>query len=249
MSALLPILVVGVIALVIWGMVVAHKAKKARIAELRAWSAAKGWSFDQSSDAHVDDRYRHFPLFNKGHSRRASNVMRGEIVINTRPHPLLLCDYVYVTTSTDSKGRRRNTYHHHSVCIVTTPYQLPAFTIRREHFFDKIGGALGFDDIDFEDAEFSKRFHVKSDDRRFAYDLMSPRMIEWFQGLDQQLNGRVPALDLQEGELMIHTSGHWKTAGEFEHALSIAQGFIDRVPDHVLARLEGDSSFRTGIET
>ncbi|GAB4549053.1 MAG: hypothetical protein Tsb0013_10020 [Phycisphaerales bacterium] len=249
MEILIPILIVGVLVLIIWGAIAAHKAHKARIAALSAWASSKGWSFSEHDHAGFDDRYRHFSLFNNGHSRRASNIIRGELTINRRPHPVVLCDYVYVTTSTDSKGRTTNTHHHHSVCLVHTPYNLPGFTIRREHLFDKIGGALGFDDIDFEDAEFSKRFHVKSKDRRFAYDLMSPRMIEYFQELDSRLKGKVPALDLQEGELLIYTTGHWKTAHDFQHALDLAEGFIDRFPDHMLAQLEGDSSFRTGIET
>ena len=40
--------------------------------------------------------------------------------------------------------------------------------VRPEHVFDRLASFLGFDDIDFESVEFSKRFMVKFADRKFA---------------------------------------------------------------------------------
>ena len=55
---------------------------------------------------------------------------------------------------------------------------VPDLLIRPEGFFDKVAGAFGFDDIDFESEEFSRAFFVKSSDKRFAYDVLHPRMLE-----------------------------------------------------------------------
>lgn len=239
----------GVIALIIWAIVAGSKKAKERVEALRAWAGRNGWSFDQGRDTAVDERYSHFSLFNNGHTRRAKNTIRGTLTINQRPHPFLTGDYSYVTTSTDSKGRTTNTTHNHSILLITTPYRdLPGLTIRREHFFDKIGSLIGFDDIDFEDAAFSKRFMVKSKDRRFAYDICTPRTIEYLMEHDRAKGG-APAIQLEHGELLIYTSGQWAGPAQFEGAMRFAEGFIDRWPDHMLAELENDSGFRTGIET
>ena len=88
-------------------------------------------------------------------------------------------DYHYQTTS--SNGKQTTTHHHYfSYCLIELPYaSLPDLRIRREGIFDSLAGAFGFDDIDFESAEFSKRFHVKSSDKRFAYDVVHPAMMEF----------------------------------------------------------------------
>jgi len=52
-------------------------------------------------------------------------------------------------------------------------------TITREHVFAKIGQFLGFDDIDFESAEFSSAFSVRSKNKKFAYDICHARMMEY----------------------------------------------------------------------
>ena len=49
----------------------------------------------------------------------------------------------------------------------------------REGLFSKLAQAVGYDDIDFESAEFSRKFCVRSKDKRFAYDVCHPRLMEY----------------------------------------------------------------------
>ena len=57
--------------------------------------------------------------------------------------------------------------------------QFPHLFLRTEGLLDRIAGFIGFDDIDFESEEFSKRYFCKSDDRQFAYAVIHPQMMEW----------------------------------------------------------------------
>ena len=41
---------------------------------------------------------------------------------------------------------------------------------------------MGFDDIDFESHEFSKKFVVRSKDKKFAYDFCNAQMIDYLLG-------------------------------------------------------------------
>jgi hypothetical protein len=109
---------------------------------------------------------------------------------------------------------------------------VPDLLIRREGIFDKIAGVLGFDDIDFESSEFSRKFCVKSGDKRFAYDVIDPRMMEFLLASDP------PTIDIERGQCCI-TDGarRWEPA-QFQAAMGWLGEFFDRWPDHVTASLE-----------
>ena len=87
------------------------------------------------------------------------------VEIDGRPYPVKMGDFNYKVTRSTGKGSNTTTYRL-SYLILHLPFALtPDLLIRREGVFDKIAGAIGFDDIDFESAEFSRRFYVKSSDR------------------------------------------------------------------------------------
>jgi hypothetical protein len=117
------------------------------------------------------------------------------------------------------------------------PYiNVPDLLIRREGIFDKLKGAIGFDDIDFESAEFSKKFYVMSPDKKFAYDVVHPRMMEFL------LDSKAPAVDIENGRCCV-TNGRsrWKPE-EFRPMLNWLKQFFDRWPDHLTSQLkEGQS--------
>jgi len=93
--------------------------------------------------------------------------------------------------------------------------------------------ADAFDHIDFADIEFSRRFVVKSSDRRFAYDVCHPRMIEW---LKEHADG-FPAIEVDRGQLLLARDKKRWSPEEFEGMLGYAREFIDRWPDHLLDEL------------
>ena len=88
-------------------------------------------------------------------------------------------DYHYETRSTDSKGRRKTHHHYFSFFILRLGRSFPELLISPEGFFSKIAQFFGYDDIDFESAEFSRKFVVRSPDKKFAYDFCNARMIEY----------------------------------------------------------------------
>ena len=63
-------------------------------------------------------------------------------------------------------------------------HSFPELVISREGFFSKVAQWFGCDDIDFESAEFSKKFVVRCADKKFAYDICNPQMIDYL--LDHQ---------------------------------------------------------------
>jgi hypothetical protein len=63
--------------------------------------------------------------------------------------------------------------------LLNLPIHFPELVIVKEGIFSKIGQALGYDDIDFESHEFSRKFCVRSKDKKFAYDVCNAQMIEY----------------------------------------------------------------------
>ena len=74
------------------------------------------------------------------------------------------------------------TLAHFSFFILALSKSFPEVTIVKEGLFSKIAQAVGYDDIDFESHEFSKRFCVRSSDKKFAYDFCNAQMIDYLLG-------------------------------------------------------------------
>ena len=130
--------------------------------------------FDGEKRRDFDNYYPELKCLRRGSNRYAYNISSGQWgdVYATA------FDYHYETHSTDSKGNRQ-THHHHYSCLLLKPeHAMKPLLIRREGLFDKIKAGFGYDDIDFESAEFSKRFYVTAKDKRWAYDVIHTRAME-----------------------------------------------------------------------
>jgi len=221
--------VVALVALAAWW---SWRQAKARREALAALAAELDWRFDPSPDADHDEEYAQFELFRRGHSRRAYNTLRGELAIDGRAWPCKAGDFLYKVTSSNGKTTSTHTYRF-SYLILRLPFPaVPDLLIRREGLFDKLAGVLGFDDIDFESEEFSRRFHVKGPDKRFAYDVLHPRMMEFL------LAQEMPAVDIERGHCCFADGRRrWDVDG-FRERLDLARRFFDLWPEHVLVDLE-----------
>lgn len=218
------LIVAAVIALIIIGAVQAARRRK----ELAEWSRAQGFSFSPDSDYGMDSRYPDFSCLHEGSSRYAYNVIEGE----QKDRPICAFDYHYETYSADSKGNRQTHHHYFSAVIVDTELRLRPLFIRAEGFFDKVAEFFGFDDIDFESAEFSRKFCVKSKDRKWAYDVLHQETMEFL------LNSPRFTLDFQGSHILAYDGSEFSPA-TFVAALDVIHGIVDRFPDYLLRDLKG----------
>ncbi len=212
-GALKVILIIAGIALVCVIGYFAWLAEKKRREAMAALAQRLGWRFDPGRDRDHDDQYAHFEIFRRGHSRAAHNTLAGEVEIDGRQCPAKMGDFTYKVTRHTGKSTSTRTYRF-SYLIIHLPFVgAPSVLIRREGMFDKLTDAFGFDDIDFESAEFSRRFHVKSSDKRFAYDVIHPRMMEFLMTDDKR------AIDIENGRCCVSDGRRRWEAQEFEDRL------------------------------
>ena len=152
---------VSLVGGIVW--LVRHFEKK-RTEALRAVAAAMGLDFSAGKDETMLAKMEVFSLFHKGHGRRMKNVM----TTTADTARITIFDYQYTTGG----GQHSQTHRQTVVSIESDALSLPNFALRPEGVMQKIGAALGMQDIDFEgDPEFSNAFVLTGDDeesiRRF----------------------------------------------------------------------------------
>lgn len=160
-----------VIVAAIFGAIAARKRREA----MSALAARLELSFSPDKDRSLATRFGFLDKLAQGSNRYAFNILSGCY----RDNEVLVFDYHYETHSTDSKGNTQTHDHYFSFFILTLPMGFPELKITREGLFSKIAQPFGYDDIDFESAEFSRTFCVRSKDKKFAYDVCNAQMMEY----------------------------------------------------------------------
>jgi hypothetical protein len=112
-----------------------------------------------------------------------------------------------------------------SVIVVTLASSFPGLEIMAEKLVDKVTDAL--EDIDFENHEFSRRFLVKCPDRKFAYAVISARMMAYL------LAHPGYRFEMRGPSVLMFTGSPW-TPEQYCEALEVFTGFLDLIPGHVL---------------
>jgi hypothetical protein len=160
-----------VVVIMICGYIASLKRREA----MAAVATRLGLRFSPHKDRGLARQYRFLDKLRRGSNRYAYNMLSGSY----QGHEVLAFDYHYQT------GSGKDTHHYHiSFFVLHLPGVFPELTIGREHIFSKIAQAVGYDDIDFESHEFSRKFCVRSRDKKFAYDVCNAQMIEYLLAND-----------------------------------------------------------------
>ena len=237
-EGLLMCLVIPVgIAIVVAAAIAAHRAEQRRRAEFLAVAAEAGLLYSPESMGDWDDRWPRFECFQRGHGREAFNLLSGRL--GGAGPECVLGEYRFKETHGSGKNRRTVTYTFGFAIVMVPLDGMPDILIRREGFLDKVAGFLGFDDIDFESVEFSRAFMVKSQDKRFAYDLIDAQMMEFLMGAG------TPNIDLgacgpgRGAFCLWHSQNTRLEPRELLQLGRWGEAFLGRWPRVVQARMDG----------
>lgn len=160
-----------------------QRVSRNRSFELQTLSMRLGFD-DFNSDRNEDFilGWGFLDRFTKGEDRYAFNLLRG-IYHEQR---LFVFDYHYRTGSGKSVEDHLST-----VLMLVCKEAFPRLTIGSENLLSRLTAAFDNEDVKFESAEFSRQFRVRSEDKKFAYDVCNPLMIEYL------LANRDLAMDIQ----------------------------------------------------
>ena len=158
------LIILGVIIYVVWLI------EKKRTKELCSIAATLKLNFSHNDNSALFERMNKFHLFSIGRSKKIKNLMEGE----ASNAELAIFDYQYTTGG----GQNSHTYRHSVFCIWSPKLDLPQFSMRPEGIFHKIGGAFGYQDIDFDShPEFSKKYLLRGDNETSIRQLFSKKII------------------------------------------------------------------------
>jgi hypothetical protein len=184
------VIIVGVVAVAVCAAMYFHaQEERKRRDEMTSLAGRLGLHFTADRDKQLPERFRFLDRLAEGSDRYALNVISG----NYNDHRVLLFDYHYVIS--DGKNRQPCDI---SFFMLFLPLPLPELQIAPKGAFAKLAGVFGFQDINFESAEFSRAFRVRARDRKFAYDVCNPGMMQFLLGnrdLSIEIEGRVLALE------------------------------------------------------
>lgn len=148
----------GVLAYFAW------RARQKKIAAYRAWAAQYGFHYEPRDDS-VTNLSSENP-FGTGRARQGIDVFRGRY----KNLHIVFFQYNYTTGS----GKDSRT-HPNQIVAIGLPAARPLLDISRENGFSKRFQK----DIDFENQRFNDTFRIKSPNRRFAFDVIHARTMEW----------------------------------------------------------------------
>lgn len=213
------VIVIG--AIVIAGMIYSYVQSQKRREALFVFATSVGFEFWQEDPADIPQVYSAFDELTRGYDQKASNVMLGKV----GSFSVKCFDYKYVTGS----GKNRQT-HTFSAVIFDTDLSFYSLLIRPEGFLDRAAGAVGFNDIDFESEEFSRQFFVKCADKKFAYDVIHPQMMQFLlENTGWTINAIGP-------NIMIRREGEFDPE-QFRSAIMFTVSFLKLLPAYLVQQM------------
>jgi hypothetical protein len=206
-----------------------YLAAKKRREGMAALAQARGWTY-----AERDDRWQtHFDgsPFGLGHDRRCSNVLRG----THDGRPFVAFDFVYHTTQTQTTGKTTTTRevpHPFGIVAIDMGAAFPALEVTPEGFIGRFVGRLTDRDIELESEDFNRAFTVTCPDRKFASDVLHPRMMELLLRHPESAFrfDRSWVLDVESGTVPLEG---------IEPRLRRVDAVVDQIPEFVWKEVRG----------
>jgi hypothetical protein len=169
-------------------------------------------------DPHGLPERHEFALFQEGRSKRAYNCVEGDY----EKLPVIVFDYEYKT------GSGKNTHTHNlSALMCRLKICCPYLMIRPETIIDRFAAFLGFSQIQFESDEFNRAFNVKGEDKKFAYDICHPQMMEFL------LQNRDWTLEFRGGYLVLYHPDKEFEQADVPRVLAMAAELVSRIPTYL----------------
>jgi len=168
------VMVGGFFAFVAFIIIMSIHFDRKRTKAFQAVAASMNFTFSDKASTALLGPAHSFHLFSQGHSKKLKRVMKGvanEIDVK-------IFDYQYTT----GHGKNSHTYIQTVILFTSDRLQLPEFTMRPENVFHKIGGAFGYQDIDFDrNPAFSKNYLLRGPSERSIRETFTQDVLSYFE--------------------------------------------------------------------
>jgi len=172
MEMIYLLLPIGVIMVVVF--LVSSHVKKKRAEAMERVAGELEFSYIKEGDSTMVSSLGRFGLFSRGRRRRADNLLHGQF----EGMDVSIFDYRYTT----GHGKHSRTHRQTVMVFQSGSLNLPEFFLRPENLFHKIGGAFGYQDIDFDGYEkFSKNYLLRGKDEQAVRDTFNESILSYYE--------------------------------------------------------------------
>lgn len=166
-EATIVVMLLGLAAFVGIGLLVTNLLERRRTNALMEHGTTLGFRHEQVLPGELDGFASATEVMNLGRRRQARNILRREVP----PLDVVLFDYRYTVGS----GKQSHTVDQTMAVFRSNRLQNPAFVIKPEGFFSRVGALLGIQDIDFEDSpEFSRKYVLQGANEEAIRAFLTP---------------------------------------------------------------------------
>jgi hypothetical protein len=192
MNALPFFLVIALIVAIVCGIV--YLVKKRR-QDLELVAKQLKLEFSPKGDDSIAPMVSNLEFFMYGERCKVSNLMRGQVKRNGKPVSVAIFDYDYTickrrgtefSFNEDSVSIESNeeteTFCQTVLVFYDESIDLPGFSLRPEHLWDKLANFAGYEDINFDRfPAFSKGYRLLSNQVDDIRDLFQPNLIKFYE--------------------------------------------------------------------
>ena len=174
MSSLVPWLTgLGLMALLVVVIVVSRRKERERTEAMERVCIEMGFVFEPQADIDLLTSLGDLPLYKRGHSRRAKNMMTGRVGDDA----VKVVNFQYTTGG----GQHQHTSKQTVAVFPQVTRSLPDLQLAPENVFHKLGQVFGYQDIDFEsNPDFSSRYLVRGPDETAIRAALYPETLSFF---------------------------------------------------------------------
>lgn len=193
--------------------------------ETSALAKRLGLHFDPARHYSLADDYSFLPFLAHGQNRYVFNVLSGRY----QESEVMAFDFHYETDEKAENNDLTNSHHYLTTAMLLMPAYFPKLRIVPESWGSKIEESLAGGDVQFESAEFNRAFRVCSSDKRLAYDICNPQVIDYL------LENRDLNLQVQNCTLATASDTQWSVQ-QVEANLKRLSEIRARLPEYLFQR-------------
>jgi len=179
------VIVVIVLVIVVAVIALDYFGRKERVKKMRELASRLGYEFVEKEEG-LADALGGLPVLSRGHIHRASNLLRTTV----DDAAVAVFDHEYET----GHGKKRQVHKQSILLLDVERLNLPAFSLRPEGISQKLAGALGGQDIDFENhPKFSAAYVLQGADEAQIRARFGSDILDYFArhpGLCVEVDGR-----------------------------------------------------------
>lgn len=190
--------------------------------QFQRFATEHGWQYRPGGTS-LTSRFTGYP-FQTGVNRRQSDVLTGT-------YDGLTCSTFTHEFETKSDRDSSGVHEEFQVTLAELDVRLPRLDLLPESMGNRLAQALGGVDVEMESHDFNSKWRVKCADRKYAMDVVDPRMMErllQYDMLDYSIR-------IEGGAVMMWHSGRLGTE-DLSRRLDAVVAIAHRIPEHVLRR-------------